>query len=376
MTIGAKRGAVLAVVFAVGVVVGAGCGSSTSGVSIASACADVASARCNQSSECSLADNETGTGFNVLDNYGSKAMCLTRQALNCTNALNAPDNGNSPAKIEACVVALADTNCTEFFDNEPPIECTPTGPRPAGATCTFNGQCMSGQCNGTKNTVCGTCGPAPAVGADCSDSTCADGDRCIGSTSLCQAIVASGGTCDSGHPCDRGFSCVGENGKTATPGTCGPAATGIGSPCGGTMPGCDGTRGLFCGGPNGAKTCMRVIYPGYNGSVSADGGSATATDGGGSDAGSAPTTPTGTPCGILADGSKVGCVAGNCYTATGPATGSDLGTCKPFANDGEPCDTTVGPGCMFPARCVVSGGGDGGTAGTCVVPVATMCASP
>jgi hypothetical protein len=141
------------------------------------------------------------------------------------------------------------------------------------------------------------------------------------------------------------------------------------------MPGCDGTRGLFCGGPNGAKTCMRVIYPGYNGSVSADGGGTTATDGGGAGTATAP-TPTGTACGLLADGSRVGCVAGNCYTATGTATGSDQGTCKPFAVDGAPCDTAVGPGCMFPARCVGGGAGDGGTAGSCVVPVATLCASP
>jgi hypothetical protein len=120
---------------------------------------------------------------------------------------------------------------------------------------------------------------------------------------------------------------------------------------------------------------MRVIYPGYNGSVSADGGAAIATDGGGSDAGTAP-TPAGIACGLLADGSRVGCVAGNCYTATGMATGSDQGTCKPFAVDGAPCDTTVGPGCMLPARCVIAGAGDGGTVGSCVVPVATMCVSP
>jgi len=70
-------------------------------------------------------------------------------------------------------------------------------------------------------------------------------------------------------------------------------------------------------------------------------------------------------------------VAGTCYTATGPATGSDQGTCKPFANDGDACDTAVGPGCMFPARCLVAGAGDGGaTTGTCVVPVASLCASP
>jgi hypothetical protein len=369
--------AVLVVVMVVltGLGVAAGCGSSGSSDSIAAACADIASARCDQASICTLPDGETGTGFNLLENYGNRATCVSRQTLNCTNALNAPDNGNNPAEVRMCIAAFPAFTCTQFFNNQPPPACQPTGPRAVGAVCTFNGQCMTGQCDGTKTSVCGTCGSAPQVGADCSDSTCADGERCVSATTTCQMIVASGGSCDPGHPCDRGYSCIGENTKTMTPGMCGPAATGIGSPCGGTNPGCDGTRGLFCGGPSGAKTCMRVIYPGYNGTVSADGGTATATDGGGTDAGSAPTTASGTPCGVLADGSKVGCVAGQCYTATGIATGSDQGTCKPFALDGEPCDRTVGPGCMYPARCVLSAG-DGGTTGTCVVPVATMCPSP
>ena len=168
---------------------------------------------------------------------------------------------------------------------------------------------------------------------------------------------------------------MGQNDKTMTTGICQMASTQVGAACGGTtLPGCDGTRGLYCGGPSGAKTCLQIVYPGYNGSVDADAGTTTAgaipTDGGSI----APPSPAGTPCGLLGDGSRVGCVAGECYTATGVATGSDLGACKPFAADTAACDTSVGPGCMFPARCVVSGG-DGGTAGACVVPVATMCPS-
>ncbi len=353
-----------------------GCSSSGgAGASIATACTDVAKTRCNEMSECSLAQENTGTGFTVLQDYGDLATCVARQTLNCTNALNAPDNGNTPAQVDKCVAALVGFLCADLFDNQPPAACTPTGPRASGAPCTFNGQCMSGYCNGTKSSVCGTCGAPPAAGADCSDSTCTNGERCVAATNECQAPLASGGVCDSGHPCDRGLSCVGQNDKTMTTGLCQTAGMQVGVACGGTtLPGCDGTLGLYCGGPTGAKTCMRVIYPGYNGSVTADGG-AIATDGGAADGGSAaPPTRAGTPCGALPDGSRVGCVAGDCYTATGVATGSDLGACKPFAADGDACDTTVGPGCLLPARCVVSGG-DGGTAGTCVVPVATMCPS-
>ncbi|HEX5271314.1 MAG TPA: hypothetical protein VFW33_12530 [Gemmataceae bacterium] len=357
-------------------VAASGCGSSSSsGVSIATACADVAKARCSLGSDCSLAYQQAGTGFNILENYGTMATCVQRQTMNCTNALNAPDNGNTPNQVEnQCVPALISEQCAAFFDNMTPTACTPTGPRPAGAACTFNGQCMSGACNGTKTSVCGTCGSAPAIGEDCSDSTCAEGDRCLGATETCAAIVGLNGTCDATHPCDRGYSCVGEDTKTMTAGTCEAASNSVGTPCGGTMPGCDPTLGLYCGGPAGAKTCQRVIYPGYNGTVTPDGG-AIASDGGGADSGGAAPTPAGTLCGQLADGMRVGCVAGGCYTATGLAGGSDLGGCKPFANDDDACDTVLGPGCMAPARCVVSGGGDGGTAGKCTVPVATACPS-
>src|SRR5579871_2835339 len=89
-------------------VAAAGCSSSSNsgGVSIATACHDVAVARCNQASTCTLSDSEAGLGFNILSNYGSMETCVTRQSLNCTNALNAPQNGNNPMQVEKCVAAL------------------------------------------------------------------------------------------------------------------------------------------------------------------------------------------------------------------------------------------------------------------------------
>lgn len=353
----------------------AGCGSSGGGssVSVATACGDVAQARCYEGSVCTLADGQTGTGFNILENYGDMATCLTRQALNCTNALAAPQNGNNPTEVEMCVTAFTTYSCQDYFDNQPPTACAPPGSRAAGANCEFNGQCASGYCNGTKTSICGTCGAAPGVGGDCNNSTCSSGDRCLSATKTCAAVVSSNGTCDSNHPCNRGLSCVGENTKTMTTGVCETAGTRVGVACGGTtLPGCDPTRGLYCGGTTGAKTCMQVVYPGYNGTV-ADGG-ATATDGGGSDGG-ATTTPLGTVCGQLADGSRVGCVAGGCYTTTGLAGGADMGTCIPFAADNAPCNTEFGPDCMFPARCSgsVSGSDGGWITGMCTVPTAELC---
>jgi hypothetical protein len=336
--------------------------NSTSNPTIAQACAAIADARCNLRNECSRPDGTTDLGFNVLENYGDIDTCRMREALACQNGLSAPQTGNSPNNVEMCVVAFASFSCMDFFDNSPPQACTPTGPLATGTTCTFNGQCQSGFCNGTKDSVCGTCGPPPTTGDDCSTSTCMRGDRCLAATSTCAAVVTSNGVCDETHPCDRELSCVGNNTKTMTTGTCETAGTREGVACGGTMPGCDGTRGLYCGGPSGAKTCRLV---GYAGTTAGPDGGVTA-----SDAGASGPTPAGTVCGQLPDGSRVGCVAGTCTTATGVATGSDMGTCQPLAADGQPCDTMLGPGCMSPARCVTTSG----TTGTCIVPTSSMCA--
>ena len=365
-----------------------GCGGSSgagnSGVTAAQACKDVAQARCNEGSECSLPEGVIGTGFNILENYGTDpATCVARQTLLCTNGLMAPATGNSPAKVEKCVAEFGTYTCQDFFDNQPPIDCAVTGSRANGAGCTFNGQCVSGYCQGTKTTICGTCADPPAAGADCSASVCWQGQRCLNAILQCSAVVSMNGDCDATHPCDRGLVCFGADAATNTSGTCETAGTRVGQACGGTMPGCDGTLGLYCGGTAGAKTCMRVIYAGVNdgsdggaepaaGSKDASAASA-ASAGGSADAGAA----AGVPCGVLADGTHHGCVAGGCYTATGIASASELGTCKPSALDKAACDSTLGPDCMPPARCVATGAGtaDASTVGTCVIPTASLCSS-
>ena len=345
-------------------VLGAACSSSAStSISIAEACSELAAARCNLRSQCSLPDGVTGVGFNLLETYGDMTTCLAREKTSCTNGLSAPHTGNNPALVQKCVADFASYSCMDFFDNLPPMDCTPIGVLADGAACTFNAQCQSGFCNGTKGSACGTCGTPPAVGDDCSASNCARGDRCLGATSTCAAVVSSNGTCTPSQPCDRGLSCVGENAKTMTAGTCETAGTRAGVACGGTMPGCDPTRGLACSGPSGSKVCTQI---GFAGTIPGPDGGVTANE----DGGATGPTPDGTPCGQLDDGSRVGCVAGGCYTTTGPASGSDLGACKPHAPDGAACDTLLGPGCLAPARCVTAAGG---TSGTCVVPTAALC---
>lgn len=330
----------------------------TSTITVEQACSELATARCALRSNCSLPDGAHGVGASVLELYGDMTTCLARETLACTNGLSAPQTGNSPGAVQTCVKAFMTYSCTDFFDNVPPAACAPVGPRASGAPCTFNSQCQTGVCNGTRADVCGTCGDPPGLGEDCSASTCARGARCLTASNTCAALGSSNDPCDDTHPCDRGLSCVVADKDTA--GVCETAGTRVGVACGGKTPGCDGTRGLFCAGDTGAKTCQAVGFAGTM--PGADGGVTAARP----DGGPAAPTPAGTPCGDLPDGSRIACVAGSCVT---PA-GADLGACVPFAADGEPCDTAAGPGCMLPARCVTAADS---TAGTCVVPTATAC---
>jgi hypothetical protein len=149
-----------------------------------------------------------------------------------------------------------------------------------------------------------------------------------------------GAACGTDAPCTPGLNCVAASTAAAT--TCQAAAGAAGAACGAGTAGCDGHVGLYCGGAAGARTCAPITYGGD-----------------------------GAACGLLADGTRAGCKAGQCYTASGLSIGGELGTCKSYAADGAACDATLGPPCAAPARCVPSGGD--GTAGTCTVPDATAC---
>jgi hypothetical protein len=51
------------------------------------------------------------------------------------------------------------------------------------------------------------------------------------------------------------------------------------------------------------------------------------------------------------------------------ASGTTPGTCKAIALEGQACDTSAGPSCMAPARCVTTAS----TAGTCQLPDPATC---
>ncbi len=332
---------------AVALIALAGCGSTTAkskdggqdtapSTTIQQACSDIAQAQCAKRMSCS-------GGASITHAFGTMENCVAREMVACTNGLGAPQTGNSPALVEQCVAAFGTYSCADFFNNNPPAPCAATGPRATGAACAFNGQCGSGYCAETKNAACGTCQPSPSPGASCDGTACGHDQACVQATMMCAAFGALNGSCDANDPCGYGLTCVGAVASSSTPGTCLTAAETAGTACGGgTMPGCDGTNGLFCGGAAGAKTCMAITYVGD-----------------------------GAPCGDLSTTSHAECTAGGCYTSTGPAGSGQTGTCKADTADGTACDIVLGPGCVTPARCVLTGAD--GSDGTCEIPLGATC---
>jgi hypothetical protein len=310
----------------------ASCGN-VSQTSADQACGDVAQARCSKRMTCT-------NGVGITRTWGDMTTCRTREKLACMIGLDAPATGNSPALVERCVVAMAGESCADFLDNNPPAECIVTGPRAVGATCAFAGQCATSFCNDNKISACGACAAMPAAGTACTATACARNQACVPSTQLCQDLAAVGAACGADLPCGAGLSCAGAT--AGVMGTCMASAAAAGMPCGGTMPGCDVSQGLYCGGSVGAKTCMNINH-----------------------------VAAGMPCGLLADGSLQGCGgAGTCYTASGVALAGEKGTCKAPAADNAPCDTVAGPACLPPARCIP--GGTGGAA-QCTLPAGATC---
>jgi hypothetical protein len=301
---------------------------------IAEACAAVAKAVCDKRVACSGKINATGVG--IIRMFGTMTECLTRQALQCTSAFKAPGSGHSLATEQECVSAFANYSCAEFFADSVPLPCQPPGARVNGAACAFDAQCKSDFCTGEKNAACGTCGPAPALGASCAASDCGRGQVCDGTTTTCKALGVAGDPCDSGDVCGYALICSGNAATTANR-ICEATISDLGAACGGAMPVCDGTVGLYCGGAMGAKKCVATTFVGA-----------------------------GMPCGVISQDTFVQCTAGGCYTDKGTIGAGEMGTCKVNAADGAACDTVLGPACEVPARCILSGNG---TAGTCRVPM-------
>jgi len=323
-----------------------GCSSSTStnnilnpdsGVDEQKACDDYASANCLKRQNCTNAN--VSAGAQILQLFGDMTTCHQRMLSLCLNASHAVDTGFTPNQVEKCAAAHATWSCEDLLDNIPPTECSPVGTKSNGQPCGFSGQCSTGFCSGNRLSACGVCADPPKTGDSCATSFCGHDQICVDSTQACQVRGALNASCDvATAACGAGMTCTGAG---TSPKTCQTAATAKDATCGAGTPGCYFAEGLWCTGTTAQRTCAPIAY-----------------------------VPAGQACGTQSDGSLAVCRAGGCYTSSGPAALTDLGTCKANAGDGQSCDTHLGPDCITPARCETQ---DGGTSGTCEFPDAKSC---
>jgi hypothetical protein len=311
-------------------------------------CGRYAQAYCDKKQSCS-------NGSLITRDYGGMGICVTRQVLACNQSLGAPHTGHTLSLVEQCTSQMTSFSCAEFQDNNLPETCNPIGPGKNGASCTFDAQCATGYCANDRYSTCGTCADAPVAGVSCARSNCAHNQACIWNnvvTNVCEPYVRTGSACGaySNPLCETDLTCAGASSVTGVGGTCEPALQTLGALCGSKDMGlgCDTTRGLWCTAvPDQQASCSGLMYAGD-----------------------------GMPCGYVSSGVVAVCAAGTCYSSGGPYftyTGTtQTGTCKAFAADGATCDTSAGPGCMSPARCVAA---RGSTSGVCTVPVASVSAS-
>jgi hypothetical protein len=288
------------------------CSSSISGgppVNAAQACADVADALCQKLDSC--------TAFLIQDVYGDVNTCSVRVAASCQNGLAATGTGLTPALYESCVKQIPGATCDDVLDNNVPSVCQAAkGQLANGTTCGDSSQCQSTYCNLGKDGACGACGPSRGdPGAACNrDDDCSYGSTCSDS-GTCVTPVATGGTCDTTHPCRPTLAC--KAGVCAAPDEAGAACTT------GT---CDNLAGLYCG-VQAHPVCTMIAL-------------ATA----------------GQPCGVVNGGLTACSVGGAC----------NGGTCQAYAADGTACDDTTGPPCLAPAVCVA-------TSKLCTLPAPANC---
>ncbi|MHB8416828.1 MAG: hypothetical protein ACYDCL_02045 [Myxococcales bacterium] len=298
------------------------------------ACRDVATAQCNLRNSCT-------NGFAISTDYGDLATCISRTQTNCLTQLSAPGTGSSAAHSEGCAQALAGESCFNYFTNAPPAACAvPAGTLANGAACAFPAQCQSTFCAVGDDQICGTCQPQPVAGSSCDAGSCGSGLFCLPDSWTCTQGVPDGGACNDRSACGGGESCVGflDGGS----GVCTPRL-GIGASCDARQ-----ETGPNCFNAGGAD-CVTTVGGGGTGRCAA-----------------ITVAQAGEACGRVPHVSDSACGNGGLCVAAG-----DGGSCVAPVSDGQSCDSVAGPPCFLPAKCVPAS--DGGTAGTCTLPNASLC---
>jgi hypothetical protein len=316
-----------------------GCGHNNGGSDMGADAGITADQACNDFAKASCALLDQCRKHGTANAYGTLGACVQRTHDNCVRGLMAVGNPDDPAGVESCAIALPTETCDQYLQNTPVAACAGGhGSLATGAGCAFDGQCQTGFCGIPKGSLCGKCANAPAAGDSCAMVTaCGHGMVCT-PMQVCEPWVLATGACDNmTKVCAPGLTCVIPMGMMQ--GTCTAEASTVGATCDNrrqTAAACDPNQAVFCAS---SKMCVAINYVGA-----------------------------GAPCGaqMMASGDNVCTGASACFSPGGgmPAM------CVADAVEGGACDLMIGPACMSPARCVVTGGG---ASGTCALPDGTMC---
>lgn len=160
--------------------------------------------------------------------------------------------------MEECLAAFESASCDETAKDVrlEPEACAEAirGTIADGGVCLIDEQCTSGACEvGDCSESCceGACVAAPpeaAIGASCATAVCVDGAFC-NEADTCEALLASGATCDFDDECTYGLYCEGPAGTCAD-------APNRGEPC---PDGVCADLGTFC---DASETCVGLAKRG------------------------------------------------------------------------------------------------------------------
>lgn len=300
--------------------------STIDALSAMDACAQLATAKCMKLMTCSPTD--------LTRRFVDIGTCETREALACTDEQGAVDTAANPGQALMCGDAITASSCTDFLGASAPAACLPPmGPGAGG--CAFGAQCDTSFCAVGANAICGECRATPVVGTSCATSSCGSGLICAPGNKLCVMPGVANAQCNQTAPCGNGFTCVGTTNNT--PGRCQPEITALDGQCDvrhNQRADCSTDDGLACSGNTNRCVALGLAQAGGK-------------------------------CDFV-NNVKTVCTGG---AACIEANGATVGTCVAPAGDGSACDTSKGPDCLTPARCVPTSG----TAGTCELPGLLVC---
>ncbi len=203
-----------------------GCGdkedAGSPGIPIGSAPAEIAKTVCPKAYSCCMTEQLMGNDLAGTDEPSCEVKTTEGFTKNLNVVRDSQTKGRSVYrgdKVAACLVFIRQASCatlntTSRLRGVKGCESF-TDPKLApGATCTFDWECIDGECSKPPMAAEGICRPLAKEGESCVAVGCSGDLVCHGETKKCVALLPEGSLCTKHEQC-RSFSCtsqVGANG--------------------------------------------------------------------------------------------------------------------------------------------------------------------